>query len=269
MKLNLVRPIIFFDLETTGTNIGNDRIVEIAYLKVLPDGTEKSKCIRVNPEMDIPKASTDIHGISNEDVKDAPTFKQIAAQIAVEFEGCDIAGFNSTRFDIPLLAEEFIRAEVDVDLKKKNFIDVQVIFHKMEQRTLSAAYKFYCNKDLENAHSAEADTRATYEVLLAQLERYEGKIYKDPTGAQQTPIVNNIETLSKFTSFTNNVDFAGRIIYDEKNQEVFNFGKYKGVSVTKVLAEDAGYYSWMMQGDFPAYTKKVLTALKLKNFNNK
>jgi DNA polymerase-3 subunit epsilon len=251
MNLNLKKPIIFFDLETTGINIVSDRIVEISYLKVSPNGMEESKTIRINPECPIPEQASAIHGIYDDDVANCPTFKQVAKLIATDFESCDLAGYNSNRFDIPLLAEEFLRADVDIDLKKHNFIDVQVIFHKMEQRTLSAAYKFYCDKILEDAHSSAADTQATYEVLKAQLDRY-------PT------LQNNIEFLSKYTSFNENADFAGRIIYNEKNEEVFNFGKYKGQKVEDVLSKDIGYYGWMMQGDFPLYTKKVLTNIKIR-----
>lgn len=251
MNLNLKKPIIFFDLETTGINIVSDRIVEISYLKVSPNGMEESKTIRINPECHIPEQASAIHGIYDDDVANCLTFKQVAKSIATDFEGCDLAGYNSNRFDIPLLAEEFLRADVDIDLKKHNFIDVQVIFHKMEQRTLSAAYKFYCDKILEDAHSSAADTQATYEVLKAQLDRY-------PT------LQNDIEFLSKYTSFNENADFAGRIIYNEKNEEVFNFGKYKGQKVEDVLSKDIGYYGWMMQGDFPLYTKKVLTNIKIR-----
>ena len=216
MQLNLKNPIVFFDLETTGINIVKDRIVEISFVKVHPNGKEESKTRRINPEMPIPPESTAIHGITDEDVKDCPTFKEIAKSLAAQIEGCDLAGYNSNRFDIPLLAEEFLRAGVDIDLNKRKFVDVQTIFHKMEQRTLSAAYKFYCDKSLENAHTAEADTMATYEILKAQLDRY-------PDDLQ-----NDIDFLSKYSSFTNNVDFAGRMIYNEDGKEVINFGKYKG-----------------------------------------
>lgn len=253
MNLKLKNPIVFFDLETTGTNIVTDRIVEIAYHKVYPNGREETKSIRVNPEMPIPEAVTAIHGISNEDVADCPTFKQIAKEIVRDIEGCDLGGYNSNRFDIPLLAEELLRADVDIDLMKRKFVDVQVIFHKMEQRTLSAAYKFYCDKDLSNAHSAEADTLATYEVLKAQLDRY-------------PELENDIDWLSKYTTQTNNVDFAGRIVYDEKGEELFNFGKYKGKKVSEVFMTDMGYYGWMMNSDFSLHTKKVLTNIKLRNF---
>jgi DNA polymerase-3 subunit epsilon len=250
MRLNLKNPIIFFDLETTGINIAADRIVEISYLKVDQNGNETSKTMRVNPGIPIPEKVTAIHGISDEDVKDAPAFNEIAKSLAREFEGCDLAGYNSVKFDIPLLAEEFLRAGVDVDLKRKKFIDVQVIFMKMEPRTLSAAYKFFVNKDLDNAHSAEADTRATYEVLQAQLDRYPN-------------LENDMGKLAEFSAQTRNVDFAGRIVLDENDVEVFNFGKYRGKPVSEVLDKDPGYFGWMMNGDFPLYTKKVLTNIKL------
>lgn len=256
MQLNLKNPLIFFDLETTGINIAKDRVVELSYLKVYPNGKEESKTLRINPEMPIPPASTAIHGITDEDVANEPTFKSIAKNLAKVFEGSDLAGYNSNRFDIPLLAEEFLRAEVDLDFRKRKFIDVQTIFHKMEQRTLAAALKFYCDKELEDAHTAEADTRATYEVLKSQLDRYDN-------------LQNDVNFLSNFSSFTKNVDFAGRIVYNDKDQEVFNFGKYKNRLVSEVLNEDSGYYGWMMQGDFTLDTKKVLTNIKLKNFNKK
>lgn len=253
MELNLRNPIIFFDLETTGINIANDRIVEISYLKVDLKGNETSRTMIINPGIPIPPESTAVHGIKDEDVRDAPAFASIAKNLAKEFEGCDLAGYNSNKFDIPLLAEEFLRAEVDFDMKKRKFIDVQVIFMKMEQRTLGAAYKFYCQKDLDNAHSAEADTLATYEVLKAQLDRYPN-------------LKNDIASLAEFSSHNRNVDFAGRIIYNQDGVEVINFGKYKGRIVEEVLKEDPGYYSWMMQGDFPLYTKKVMTNIKLRAF---
>ena len=252
MKLNLKNPLVFFDLETTGTNINSDRIVEICYLKVHPNGNEESKTLCINPEMHIPEESSAIHGIYDEDVKDCPTFKEVAKKIAADIEGCDLAGFNSNRFDIPVLAEEFLRAGVDIDLMKRKFIDVQVIYHKMEQRTLSAAYKFYCNKNLEDAHTAEADTRATYEVLKAQLDRYADILQ------------NDINFLSEYSCHTKNVDFAGRIVYNDQGVEVFNFGKYKGIAVKEILQKDPGYYSWILQGDFTLNTKNVLTKIKLR-----
>ena len=256
MQLNLRNPLIFFDLETTGINIVKDRIVEISYVKVFPNGKEESKTLRINPGMPIPPESTAIHGITDEDVKDCPLFKDVAKTLAAQFEGCDLAGFNSNRFDIPLLAEEFLRAGVNIDLSRRKFIDVQTIFHKMEQRTLSAAYKFYCGKSLENAHTASADTMAKYEVLKAHLDKY-------------PELENDVTLLSKFSSFSNNVDFAGRMIYNEKGQEVINFGKYKGRLVEEVLSVDPGYYSWMMNSDFSLNTKQKLTEIKLRGFNKK
>lgn len=251
MELNLKKPIIFFDLETTGTDISKDRIVEICYIKVSPDGKETEYTRRINPGMHIPEGASAVHGIYDEDVKDCPVFKDVAREIANEFEGCDIAGFNSNRFDLPLLAEEFLRAQVDIDLSRMRAIDVQVLYHKREPRTLSAAYKFYCGKVLEDAHSALADTRATYEVLKSQLDFYDD-------------LENDMEALSKESSFTNNVDFAGRFIYDENGREVFNFGKYKGMPVDAVLDRDPGYYGWMMNGEFSLNTKQVLTRIKLR-----
>ena len=256
MQLNLKNPLVFFDLETTGIDIVKDRIIEISYVKVFPNGKEESKTLRINPGMPIPPASTAIHGITDDDVKDCPLFKNVAKQLAAQIEGCDLAGYNSNRFDIPLLAEEFLRAGVDIDLTRRKFIDVQTIFYKMEQRTLAAAYKFYCQKSLENAHTAAADTMATYEVLKAQLDRY-------------PELKNDVTFLSEFSSFTNNVDFAGRMVYNEKNQEVFNFGKYKGRLVEEVLKQEPAYYSWMMNGDFPLNTKQKLTEIKLRGFNAK
>ena len=251
MNLNLRNPLIFFDLETTGIDIATDRIVELSFLKINPNGEEESKTMRINPTVPIPAKVTAIHGISDEDVKDSPTFSEVARSLTRVFEGCDFAGYNSNKFDIPLLAEEFLRCDVDIDLKKRKFIDIQVIFHKKEQRTLSAAYKFYCDKNLEDAHSAEADTRATYEVLKAQLDRYQD-------------LANDMDELSKFSSHNRNVDFLGRIVYDDDGTEVFNFGKYKGQPVEEVLKKDPGYYGWMMNGQFPLYTKNVLTSIKLR-----
>ena len=257
MNLNLKNPIVFFDLETTGTNINSDRIVEICYLKVYPNGNEESKTLRINPEMHIPEESSKIHGIYDEDIANCPTFKEVAKNIARDIEGADLAGFNSNRFDIPVLAEEFLRAGVDIDMSKRKFVDVQVIFHKMEQRTLSAAYKFYCERDLDDAHTAEADTRATYEVLKAQLDRY-------PADLQ-----NDMAFLADFSTYNRNVDFAGRVVYDDKDVEVFNFGKYKGIPVSEVFKKDPGYYSWMLNSDFTLNTKAVLTKIKLREFNGK
>ncbi len=265
MNLNLKNPLVFIDLETTGLNIASDRIIEITVLKIHPNGKEDVKTWRINPTIPIPEKASLIHGIYDMDVKDCQTFKDLAKNLANEMEGCDFAGFNSNKFDFPLLIEEFLRADVDFDLKKRKFIDVQVIFHKMEQRTLSAAYKFYCNKELEDAHSSKADTIATFEVLKAQLDRYQGAKHIDHNGVVSEPIVNDIDQLSKFSAHNVNVDFAGRIVYNEKGVEVFNFGKYKGVSVDEVLLKkDPNYYNWMMNGDFPLHTKKVLTQLKLR-----
>ncbi|MCD8177921.1 MAG: 3'-5' exonuclease [Tannerellaceae bacterium] len=256
MQLNLKNPLVFFDLETTGINIVKDRIVEISYVKVYPNGKEGTKTRRINPEMPIPPESTAIHGITDEDVKDCPTFKEIAKSLASQIEGCDLAGFNSNRFDIPMLAEEFLRVGVDIDLNSRKFVDVQTIFHKMEQRTLSAAYKFYCDKTLDNAHSAEADTLATYEILKAQLDRY-------------PDLQNDVNFLSQYSCFNNNVDFAGRMIYNDKGEEIINFGKYKGQKAEEVLKNDPGYYSWILNGEFPLNTKKMFTEIKLRGFNNK
>jgi len=267
MEIKLRNPLIFLDLETTGINIASDRIVEIALLKINPDGKEEEKLMRINPEMPIPEQSSRIHGIFDNDIKDCPTFREVAKTLANFMEGCDLAGFNSNRFDIPLLAEEFLRAGVDIDMKRRKFIDVQAIFHKMEKRTLTAAYKHYCNKPLEDAHSAMADTKATYEVLKAQLDCYIETEYEDIHGKKSVPIVNDIELLSEFSSYDRNVDFMGRIVFDENGIEVFNFGKNKGMAVEKVLKEQPGYYGWIMNGDFPLYTKKVLTAIKLRAFN--
>lgn len=251
MELNIKNPLIFIDLETTGLDVVNDRIVEISAYKVLPNGEKEIKTRRVNPTIPIPAEASAIHGITDEDVKDEPTFKMLAKSLAAFMEGCDLAGFNSNKFDFPLLTEEFLRAGVDFDYRKRKFIDVQTIFHKMERRTLEAAYKFYCDKDLEGAHSAEADTLATYEVLKAQLDRY-------------PDLKNDVAFLSEFSTQTQNVDFLGRIIYDEKGVEVFNFGKHKGKSVEEVFGKEPSYYSWMMNGDFPLYTKKVLTNIYLR-----
>lgn len=250
--MNLKNPLVFFDLETTGLNITRDRIIEISLLKVYPNGKQEVKTRRLNPEMPIPPQSTAIHGITDEDVQDCPTFKQVAKSLADQLEGCDLAGFNSSRFDVPMLAEEFLRAGVDFDISKHKFVDVQIIYHKKEPRTLEAAYAFYCNKQLSNAHSAESDTIATYEVLKSQLDRY-------------PDLANDIDFLSKeYSSFNNNVDLAGRMIYDESGVEVFNFGKHKGKPVEEVLKSEPSYYAWMMDGDFPLNTKQALTKIRLR-----
>ncbi|MDD2381169.1 MAG: 3'-5' exonuclease [Mariniphaga sp.] len=264
MQLKLKNPVVFLDLETTGIDIVKDRIVEIALLKIQLDGTEKELLQRINPQIPISAEATRIHGITNDDLANDHTFKEVAKVLAKFIEGCDLAGYNSNRFDIPLLAEEFLRADIDIDLKKRKFIDVQAIFHKMEKRTLKAAYKFYCNRDLIDAHSAQADTRATYEVLQSQLDMYQNTEYEDSRGRVSTPIVNDIEKLSEFSAYDKNVDFVGRIVYDENGMEIFNFGKNKGMPVEKVLEEQPGYYGWIMNSEFPLYTKKILTQIKLR-----
>lgn len=250
MGLKLTKPLVFFDLETTGLNICSDRIVEISYYKLFPNGNRESKTFRINPEIPIPTSSTAIHGITDNDVKDCPTFAQIGKEIAKVLEGCDLAGYNINNFDIPMLAEELVRVGIDLDLKRCKVIDSYVIFTKKEQRTLSAAYKFYCGKSIENAHSANADTEATVEVLMAQLERY-------------NDLPQTVEELDQYTTFNKFADFAGRVIYDKEGVEVFNFGKYKGERVAEILKRDTGYYGWLMNGDFPSYTKKIFTKIYL------
>ncbi|MBT8266759.1 MAG: 3'-5' exonuclease [Bacteroidia bacterium] len=256
MQLNLSKSICFFDLETTGINISKDRIVEISILKVHPDGQEESKTWLVNPEMPIPKEVTAIHGISDADVANEPTFKELAKEIFTMIKDSDLGGFNSNRFDIPLLAEEMLRAEIDFDMKNRRAIDVQTIFHKMEQRTLSAAYKFYCDKNLDDAHSAEADTKATFEVLKAQLSKYDN-------------LENDVSFLAEFSSRKKFADFAGFITFNKDGEECFSFGKHKGKRVVDVMEQEPGYFGWLLNADFPLYTKKVLTAIKLRQFNNK
>jgi DNA polymerase-3 subunit epsilon len=253
LELNLRRPIAFIDLETTGINVSTDRIVEISVLKLSPNGKEEWMISRVNPEMAIPPKSTAIHGITDKDVENAPTFREIAKNLAAFLEGTDLAGYNAIKFDIPVLAEEFLRINIDFNFRKRKYVDVQVIFHRKEQRTLSAAYLFYCRKELENAHSSRADTQATYEVLKAQLDRY-------------NDLENDVEKLADLSSYNNIADFAGRIIFDDNGNEIFNFGKHKGKRVEDVLRDEPSYYSWMMNGDFPLYTKKILTEIKLRSF---
>lgn len=256
MELKLTRPIVFFDLETTGIDIIRDRIVEISILKVYPNGNKESKTWLVNPMMPIPKQASEVHGITDERVAGEPTFRELAKQIHGMIKDADLAGYNSDRFDIPLLAEEMLRADIDFDLKNRVAVDVQTIFHKMEQRTLSAAYKFYCGKELVNAHSASADTNATYEILKAQLDRY-------------PELENNIKVLSEFTYRKQAVDFAGFIVYNDKGEEVFSFGKHKGRRVEDIFSEEPGYFGWLLGADFPLYTKKVLTAIRLKKLGLK
>lgn len=255
-NLNLQRPLAFFDLETTGTNIATDRIVEISIYKVFPDQSKNVLTEKVNPTIPIPQQSTDVHGISDADVANAPTFAELAPMLAEFIEGCDLAGFNSNRFDIPLLYEEFLRAGVDIDFKNRRFIDVQNIFHKMEQRTLKAAYKFYCQKELENAHSAEADIKATYDVLIAQINRYD-------------ELQNDIDFLAEFSTHKQFADLMGRIGYNEKGEEIFNFGKHVNKTVEAVFEAEPSYYDWMMKGDFPLSTKKLITEIRERMLANK
>ena len=256
MQLNLNKSICFFDLETTGISITKDRIVEISILKVNPDGSEEKKTWLVNPEMPIPAVVTAVHGITNEKVANEPTFNALAKEVNTWIKDSDLGGFNSNRFDIPLLAEEMLRAGIDFDMKNRRSVDVQTIFHKMEQRTLTAAFKFYCDRSLEDAHSAEADTMATYEVLKAQLDRYED-------------LENDTNFLADFSSRKKIADFAGFIAFDEDGEECFSFGKHKGKKVTEILEKEPGYFGWLQSADFPLYTKKVLTAIKLRSLNNK
>lgn len=251
MRLKLERPLVVFDLETTGTNITHDRIVEISLIKIMPDGTEIERTRRLNPEMPIPAEATAIHHITDEMVRDQPTFKQVANSLAQLLRGCDIAGYNSNRFDIPLLDQEFQRAGIPFDISEARFIDVQTIYYKKEPRTLVAAYKYYCGKDLEEAHSANADTRATLEVLKAQLDRYED-------------LPDSVGELSDYASLNRNVDLAGRLVYDDQKREVINFGKYKGQLAEDVLRKDLGYYGWIMNGDFPQNTKNCFTRIRLR-----
>lgn len=256
MKLNLKNPIIFFDLETTGVDVAKDRIVELCYIKVFPNGNEESKTMRLNPGIHIAEQASAVNGIYDEDVKDCPTFKEVAQDLKKAFQGCDLAGFNSNRFDVPMLVEEFLRAGItDIDFTKVKMVDVQNIYHKLERRTLIAAYKYYCGKDLENAHSADADTRATLEVLEAQLDKY-------PDDLQ-----NDIAFLADYSRMNRNVDFAGRMVYNDDDVPVFNFGKYKGQPVVDVLRRDPGFYGWLQQGDFPLNTKQVLMKIYLQSKN--
>jgi DNA polymerase-3 subunit epsilon len=258
MKLNLKRPLAFFDLETTGVNVASDRIVEISILKAMPDGTEDVKTLRINPGIPIPIESSLIHGIYDEDIRNERTFKQAGEELARFLDDCDLAGYNSNRFDIPVLMEEFLRAGIDFDIENRHFVDVQNIFHQMEQRTLKAAYQFYCGKDIENAHSAEADIKATYEVLKAQIERYQNQNWEDKKGIVSQPVQNNIEALHAFTNLNKPVDFAARMVYNEDGVEVINFGKHKGRPVEDVFQSEPSYYNWMLNGDFPLYTKRCI-----------
>lgn len=267
MQLNLTKPIIFFDIESTGVNVGQDKIIEICLLKVFPDGKQEIRTYRINPERHIPEQATKIHGITDEDVKDRGPFKYYAKELNAFIGNSDLAGYNSNKFDIPLLVEEFLKAEVDFEISNRRFVDVMNIFHKMESRTLKAAYKFYCGKELIDAHSAEADTKATYEILLAQLDRYNGVEYEDHEGKITTPVVNDVKALHEFTRNSNWVDMVGHLVYDSNGKECINFGKYKGRIVEEIFKNDPSYFSWMMNADFPLSTKKVITEIKLRSFS--
>ncbi len=264
MQLNLSKPIAFFDLETTGTSITQDRIVEISIVKVHPNGDTEKKTRKINPTIPIPAESSKIHGIYDKDVENEPTFKQVAKSMADFLTGCDLGGYNLVKFDIPVLMEEFLRADIDFSLDKCRVIDAQKIFYLMEPRTLTAAYKFYCDKSLENAHSAEADTIATYEVLKAQLDKYQDVAIKDREGNEIVPIKNDMDALHQLT-LSNFADLAGRLIYNDQKQICFNFGKHKNKPVSDVFKREPAYYDWMMKGDFPLQTKKVLTKIKLSS----
>lgn len=268
MKLKLKNPIAFFDLETTGTNVIHDRIVEIAILKIMPNGEEEKLTKLINPEKPIPPETSMIHGIYDKDVKDAATFKSVAKILAKFLEGCDLAGYNIIKFDVPMLVEEFLRAGVEFDVSKRKLIDAQKIFFLMEKRTLAAAYKFYCGKTLDNAHSAEADTIATYEVLKEQIIKYENEDVNDNMGKKIGKIENDMSVLHQLT-LKNLVDLAGRIVRNNNGDEVFNFGKHRGRKVVDVFNKEPSYYDWIMQGDFPLDTKRRLTEIKLRAFNNK
>tara|TARA_Y100001949_G_scaffold155199_1_gene143273 strand:- start:50 stop:853 length:804 start_codon:yes stop_codon:yes gene_type:complete len=264
MKLHLKNPLVVFDLETTGTNISQDRIVEMALLKVMPDGTIEEKCRKINPTIPIPLETSLIHGIYDEDVKDEATFKQVGKSLATWLEGCDLAGFNILKFDVPMLVEEFLRANVDFDVDNRKLVDAQKIFHLMEKRNLSAAYKFYCGKTLENAHSALADTQATYEVLVSQIDKYNGETVQNLLGEDIGVIENDMGKLHELTN-QKMVDLAGRIVYNADDVEVFNFGKHRGKPVSEVLQREPSFYDWMMKGDFPLDTKRKLTQIRLRN----
>ncbi|HNW98019.1 MAG TPA: exonuclease domain-containing protein [Bacteroidales bacterium] len=267
MELTLSKPLAFFDIETTGTNIVTDRIVEICILKLLPNSEKEILTRRINPGIPIPPEVTAIHGITNEDVKNEPSFSEIANELNTFFSNCDLAGYNSNKFDIPFIVEEFLRAGIDFDLRNRRFVDVQNIFHKMEPRTLSAAYRFYCNKEHEDAHSAEADTIATYEILKAQLDKYKETEYTDNDDVSSIPIKNDVQALHNFSFNLHFADFVGHIVYNQKQVEVFNFGKHKGKPVEDIFKSEPSYYDWMMKSDFPLFTKKLITAIKLRGFN--
>ena len=267
MQLKLSRPLVFFDLETTGLNVGKDKIVEISLLKVMPDGSEESKTMLINPGIPIPQECSSIHGIYDHDVRDKPHFEDVAQEIVDFLGNSDLAGYNSNKFDLPLLVEEFLRCGKRFDLRSRQCIDVQNIYHKMEPRTLKAAYKLYCNEELTDAHQAEVDTKATYEVLKAQLDKYQDQLYEDRlTGLKSAPIKNDVGQLSTFSSDTRNVDLVGHIIFNVKDEEIFNFGKHKGKTVENVFRVEPTYYDWMMKADFPLYTKEVISRIKERMF---
>jgi len=266
MQLNLKKPLAFFDIETTGLNITTDRLIEISILKVQPNNTEEQKTWRVNPGVPIPEQSSKIHGIFDKDVEGLPFFRDIAHEVSRFLQSCDLAGYNAIKFDIPVLMEEFLRTDTPFDLTNRQLIDVQTIFMKMEPRTLKGAYRFFCQKELEDAHSAQADTYATYEILKAQLDRYQDAQYEDVTGNKSKPVVNDMLALQNFSSHHHNADLAGQIIFNAAGQEVFNFGKHKGRTVTEVFQNEPSYYDWMMKGEFPLFTKKLITSIKLRMF---
>lgn len=268
MQLNLKRPIAFFDIESTGTNVVKDRIVEICFFKVMPDGTTETKLRRINPTILIPPEVTAIHGITNADVQNEPTFTQVAKSLNEWLKDCDLSGYNSNKFDVPMLIEEFLRCDIDFSLKNRNLVDVQNIFHKMEPRTLKAAYKFYCGKELVDAHTAEADTIATYEILLSQIERYEDTEYIDNEGNVSKPVKNDINALYQFSYNHRNVDLVGHIVYNAKDRECFNFGKHKGKTVEDVFKKDPHYYDWIMNADFPLSTKNVIKEIRFRALEN-
>ncbi len=268
LNLNLKNPLVFFDLETTGVSVATDRIVELAFLKVMPNGDQTSFVKKINPQRPIPPETTKIHGIKDEDVIDSPTFKDVAKNLAKMLEGCDLAGFNIIKFDVPMLVEEFLRASVEFDIGTRKIIDVQRIFHMMEPRNLSAAYQFYCKQPLENAHTAEADNLATFEILNVQVEHYKDRPMVDKEGKTTYPIQNDMKILHELTT-SNIVDFAGRMAFNDQSEVIFNFGKHKGKPVTKVLKEEPTYYDWMMKGDFPLNTKQKLTEIRLSMLQTK
>jgi len=269
MNIHLTRPIVFFDIESTGLNVGADKIVEICMMKVMPDNSTDTKTLRINPEIPIPENISEVHGIYDKDVVDKPIFKEVANEIRDFIRGCDLSGYNLQKFDVPLLMEEFLRIGMDIDMRGVRLVDVQNIFHRMEPRNLKAAYKFYCGVPLENAHSAEADTVATYKILLAQLEKYENTVFVDENEIESVPIKNDITALSVFSTSDRNVDYAGHIVFDRNDVEMFNFGKHKGISVESVFAKEPNYYDWMMKADFPLYTKKVINNIRIRMLSNK